>query len=65
MYVMVNNKITKMREQSGRTLTLIDGSTCDISQVRYIWKNRVPVPNKYYLNPHILREIFRQIQYEE
>ena len=64
MYAMIDNKIIKIREKSGRTLTLIDGSTCDISQVRYIWKKRVPEPNPHYLNPHILREIFRQIYYE-
>ena len=65
MYVMIDNKITKMVKQSGRKLTLLDGSTCDVTQVRFIWKDRVPIPNKYYLNPHIMREIFKQLQYED
>jgi len=65
MYVMVDNKITKMVKQSGRILTLLDGSTCDVTQVRYIWKDRVAIPNKYYLNSYIMREIFTQLQYED
>ena len=65
MYVMIDNKITKLIKQSGRKLTLSDGSTCDVTRVRYIWKDRVPYLNKYYLNAHIMREIFTELQYKE
>ena len=65
MFVMIDNKITQITKQSGRKLTLLDGSTCDVTQVRYIWKDRVPYPNKYYLNAHIMREIFTELQYKE
>ena len=64
MYIMIKNRITKAIRKDGRKLTLSDGSVHDITEIRYIWQNRKPQPNPYYLNANIMREMFRQLQYE-
>ncbi len=65
MYVMINNKIIKTSRKGKRKIFLLDGSSCDITQIKYFWKKGKPQENPHYLNPEILREIFRKIQYED
>ena len=65
MYVMVGNKIIEMVKKDGRKVSLKDGSTCDITQIRYFWKKGQPQENTHYLNAYMLREIFRKAQYKE
>ena len=64
MYVMVGNRVTEAIKKEGRKLTLKDGSKCDITQVKYFWKKRIPYENKRFLNPELLREMFRLAQYK-
>lgn len=65
MFVMIKNRIIEAIKKDGRKLTLSDGTVHDITEARYIWQNKKPYPNPYYLNAYIMREMFRQLQYKE
>lgn len=60
---MVNNKIIKTVKKQGRKITLSDGSICDITQIKYFWKKRIPHSNPHYLNSYLLKKMFQRLYY--